>query len=46
MPERGFFGRLGATTKFELGSLPFYLGIKKPAEGFRNSDRGVEEMSA
>lgn len=46
VPERGFFGRLGATTKFELGSLPFYLGIKKPAEGFRNLDRGVKEMSA
>jgi hypothetical protein len=46
VPERNFFGRLGATAKFELSSLPFVLGIKKPAEGFRNLDRGVEEMSA
>jgi Protein of unknown function (DUF2652) len=46
VPEPSFFGRLGATAKFGLGSLPFVLGIKKPAEGFRNLDRGVEEMSA
>jgi hypothetical protein len=46
VPERGFFGRFGANTKFELSSLPFLLGIKKPADGFRGLDRGVEEMSA
>jgi Protein of unknown function (DUF2652) len=45
-PARGFLGRLGATTKFELTALPFLLGIKKPAEGFRNLDRGTEEISA
>jgi hypothetical protein len=44
-PKRGRFGRLGATTKFELSALPFLLGIKKPAEGFRNLDRGTEEIS-
>jgi hypothetical protein len=46
VPEPSFFGRLGATAKFELSSLPFSLGFKKPAEGFRNLDRGMEEMSA
>jgi Protein of unknown function (DUF2652) len=45
-PKRGRFGRLGATWKFELSTLPFLLGIKKPAEGFRNLDRGTEEVSA
>jgi hypothetical protein len=45
-PKRGRFGRLGATWKFELSTLPFLLGIKKPAEGFRNLDRGIEEISA
>jgi Protein of unknown function (DUF2652) len=37
-PQRGFFGRLGKTAAFELSTLPFLLGIKKPAEGFRNLD--------
>ncbi|HVQ84518.1 MAG TPA: DUF2652 domain-containing protein [Mycobacterium sp.] len=46
LPKRGFFGRFGASLKFELSSLPFTLGIKKPAEGFRNLDRGGEEFSA
>jgi uncharacterized protein DUF2652 len=45
-PGRSIFGRLGATAKFELTTLPFLLGIKKPAEGFRNLDRGTEEISA
>jgi hypothetical protein len=45
-PGRGFFGRFGATAKFELGSLPFLLGIKKPAAGFRNLDRGAEDIPA
>jgi ABC-type transporter Mla MlaB component len=39
-PQRGFFGRLGKTATFELSTLPFLLGIKKPTEGFRNLDRG------
>ena len=39
---RGFFGRFGATTKFELSTLPFLLGLKKPAEGFRNLDRAED----
>jgi Protein of unknown function (DUF2652) len=45
-PGRSFFGRFGATAKFEFSTLPFLLGIKKPAEGFRSLDRGTEELSA
>jgi hypothetical protein len=30
---------MGRTAAFELSTLPFLLGIKKPAEGFRNLDR-------
>jgi hypothetical protein len=45
-PRRGFFGRLGTTTKFELSTVPFLLGFKKPAEGFRNLGRGAEEIPA
>jgi hypothetical protein len=45
-PERGFFGRLGKTAKFELSTVPFLLGFKKPAEGFRNLGRGAEEIPA
>ena len=45
-PGRSIFGRLGATAKFEFSALPFLLGIKKPAEGFRNLDRSTEELSA
>jgi hypothetical protein len=37
-PQRGFFGRMGKTAAFELSTLPFLLGIKKPAAGFRNLD--------
>jgi hypothetical protein len=44
--RRGRFGRMGMTAKFELRTLPFLLGIKKPAEGFRNLGRGVEEVPA
>jgi len=29
--ERGRFGRFGKTAKFELSTLPFLLGMKKPA---------------
>jgi len=39
VPQRGFSGRLGAKLKFELNSLPFVLGVKKPAAGFRNLGR-------
>ncbi len=45
-PQRGFFGRLGTTAKFELSTVPFLLGFKKPAEGFRNLGRGAEEIPA
>ena len=43
---RSLFGRFGATAKFELSTLPFLLGIKKPAAGFRNLDRGTEDIPA
>ncbi|OBG51512.1 MULTISPECIES: DUF2652 domain-containing protein [unclassified Mycobacterium] len=45
-PESGFFRRVGATMKLELSSLPFVLGLKEPAEGFRNLGRGAEEIPA
>jgi len=45
-PEYSFFRRLGATVKLELSTLPFVVGIKEPAEGFRNLGRGAEEISA
>jgi hypothetical protein len=45
-PRRSFFRRLSATTRFELDSLPFTLGMKEPAQGFRNLGRGAEEVSA
>ncbi|MCV7436585.1 DUF2652 domain-containing protein [Mycobacterium seoulense] len=44
--ESKFFRRLGATMKLELNSLPFVLGFKEPAEGFRNLGRGAEEIPA
>lgn len=45
-PERsGFFGRVGAIVKFELGTVPFVLGVKKPAEGFRSLGRGAERLT-
>ncbi|OCB22090.1 hypothetical protein A5674_26670 [Mycobacterium malmoense] len=44
--EYSFLRRLGATVKLELSSLPFVLGFKEPAEGFRNLGRGAEEISA
>jgi hypothetical protein len=43
-PPRGLLGRVGRTAKFELSTWPFLLGIKKPAEGFRNLGRGTEEI--
>ncbi len=45
-PEHSFFRRLGATVKLELSTLPFVVGIKEPAQGFRNLGRGAEEISA
>ncbi|OCB35630.1 hypothetical protein A5675_18695 [Mycobacterium malmoense] len=44
--EYSFLRRLGATVKLELSSLPFVLGFKEPAEGFRNLGRGAEEIPA
>ncbi len=43
-PDRGFFGRLGMTAKFEFSTLPFLLGVKEPAQGFRNLGRGSDEV--
>lgn len=44
-PQRGS-SRLGMTAMFELNSMPFLLGLKKPADGFRNLGRGAEEIPA
>ncbi|WP_102417753.1 DUF2652 domain-containing protein [Mycobacterium sp. 4858] len=44
--QSNFFRRFGATMKLELSSLPFVLGFKEPAEGFRNLGRGAEEIPA
>ncbi|OBH31196.1 hypothetical protein A5692_17495 [Mycobacterium sp. E342] len=44
--QSSFFRRFGATMKLELSSLPFVLGFKEPAEGFRNLGRGAEEIPA
>ncbi len=41
-PRRSRLGRFGATAKLEFSALPFLLGIKKPAEGFRNLDRAED----
>ncbi|BAX93373.1 DUF2652 domain-containing protein [Mycobacterium shigaense] len=43
-PERGRIGRLSKFAQYELNSLPFILGFKRPAEGFRNLGRGTEEL--
>jgi hypothetical protein len=32
--------------KFELDSVPFILGIKKPAKGFRSLGRAGQRISA
>ncbi|OBF12235.1 hypothetical protein A5730_05025 [Mycobacterium sp. ACS4054] len=45
-PASGFLRRLGSTIKLELSSLPFVLGFKEPAAGFRNLGRGAEEIPA
>jgi hypothetical protein len=45
-PESSFLRRFGATVKLELSSLPFVLGFKQPAEGFRNLGRGAEGIPA
>lgn len=45
-PQYSLLRRLRATVKLELNSLPFVLGFKEPAEGFRNLGRGHEEVSA
>ncbi|BBX96418.1 DUF2652 domain-containing protein [Mycobacterium lacus] len=42
-PDRSASGRLGAKLRFELRALPFALGFRKPAAGFRNLGRGVKE---
>jgi Protein of unknown function (DUF2652) len=44
VPERSLSGRLWVKLKLESSSLPFLLGIKKPAEGFRNLGRGAEDQ--
>jgi Protein of unknown function (DUF2652) len=46
VPERGFSARLGKKVKFELDSVPFLLGIKRPAKGFRGLGRAAREIPA
>jgi Protein of unknown function (DUF2652) len=43
-PKRSRLGRFGMTAKFEMSTLPFLLGIKKPTEEFRNLGRTPEEV--
>jgi hypothetical protein len=44
VPEPGSSGRLaGAKLKLGLSTLPFVLGFKKPAAGFRSLGRGPRE---
>jgi Protein of unknown function (DUF2652) len=45
VPERGFFGRLRTKLKFASSALPYVVGIKEPAAGFRSLGRGSEEES-
>jgi Protein of unknown function (DUF2652) len=44
VPERSSLGRVWAKLKLQMRSLPFLLGIKEPAEGFRNLGRGAEQI--
>jgi hypothetical protein len=46
VPERSLSGRLGAKVKFELDSVPFLLGFKKPAKGFRGLSGPAGRISA
>lgn len=46
VPERSTSGRLGVKLRLEFSALPFMLGIKKPAAGFRNLGRGNLELPA
>ncbi|MEB4211408.1 DUF2652 domain-containing protein [Mycobacterium sp. 94-17] len=41
-PRRSLLRRLGATAKFELDTVPFVVGMREPAQGFRNLGRGAE----
>ncbi len=43
VPQRSASGRLGVKLKVELSTLPFILGLKKPAVGFRNLGRGTNQ---
>jgi hypothetical protein len=46
MPELSLSGRLGAKLKFSFSTLPFVMGIKEPAAGFRHMGRGNLEQPA
>jgi hypothetical protein len=43
-PRRTLFARLSTRLNVERKSLPFVIGVKKPAEGFRNLGRGTPEQ--
>lgn len=40
-PRRSLLRRLTATARLETGSLPYRLGAREPARGFRNLGRGA-----
>lgn len=40
-PEPSLLRRLGTTVRFEMSTLPFLLGGKEPAAGFRHLGRGA-----
>lgn len=42
-PCRSLLRRLAATARLETGSLPYRLGVRAPARGFRNLGRGVQQ---
>lgn len=41
-PRRSLLRRLASAAKLESGSLPYRLGVREPARGFRNLGRGAQ----
>lgn len=41
-PRRSLLRRLATTARLETGSLPYRLGVREPARGFRNLGRGAQ----
>ncbi|QNI06052.1 DUF2652 domain-containing protein [Mycobacterium kubicae] len=44
-PARGTLSRLSLKLNLEMKTLPFMVGIKKPAVGFRNLGRAPEQLA-